>query len=183
MDRNSESTLLKLYNTKILPNLEYIEYLAYKGMSYKEISKEIDITINQFYLLRRDKRFSELNDALNGDLSIRNKNVEDSLYRLAVGFEYEEQTVQVIGSTYVNKDGKKNRREEPKVVKVKRYSSPNFQAIKFYLCNHDKEHYKSENLITDEGAMPELIAAAKSINAKVKKLADESNEDEKKCKI
>lgn len=149
---DSTYTLDQLFKMFVIPNLDLIEFLAYKGCSLEQIAKEIGVSGKQLYLMRKagnEKKYKELNEALDCDEKIRLKNVENNLYRMAMGYTYTEEQIIPTKFNFIDKKGKKVERQELRKKLVTKTVDPNFNALRFYLINKDREHWKSENYVSE----------------------------------
>ena len=147
---DSDYTLNQLYKMFVIPNLDLIEFLAYKGCSLEDICKNIGLSAKQLYKMRKDEtHFKELKQALECDEKIRLKNVENNLYRMAMGYTYTAEEIIPTKFNFIDKKGKKVERQELRKKLVTRTVDPNFNALRFYLINKDREHWKSENFVSE----------------------------------
>jgi hypothetical protein len=126
--------------------------LAKKGCSNNKISENLKITVDTYYRWRREyPEFDEaIADARLGDLD----DIEQSMGQLARGYEYQEESVEIVD------DGGR------KVVKKKvskKQAPPNLGAQKFILSNRRKARWaeKIEAEVTGgisiEIGLPEVL--------------------------
>ncbi len=127
----------------IQENIQTIEEWALQGMTKKEIAKCLGVGYSTF----RD----EINQipgtlALFKKIAITKKdcnkekveNVEESLYKKAIGYNYIEEVPVKVKNEYFDEDGNKYTKEEVEVVQVKKHSPADVQAAKFFLTNRAK---------------------------------------------
>lgn len=78
------------YETIVLPNLKLIERWKRNGASEEEIAKRLGIAYSTFNLYKAQK--SELSEALKKGAEVVDTEVENSLLRRALGYDYDETT-------------------------------------------------------------------------------------------
>lgn len=121
-------------------NLESIRTWALEGCTEKEIAKRLGVSDRTF------RRYKEKNEDILSALDNRNinanMNVELTLLKCALGYEYEEEEVVKERITSFDKEGRKIIKEIPKVVKVKKKALPNIQAQKYWLNNRKLNNWK-----------------------------------------
>lgn len=108
---------------------------ARDGLIDEQIAKNIGVSYSTF----RDwkKRFPALSAALKESKEVVDRQVENALFKSAVGFIYEEETVTNAGD----------------VVKVKKYSKPNTTAQIFWLKNRKREQWTDKSEVKVEGTI------------------------------
>ena len=121
----------KVVNDKIIPHLDLITNLVIEGHTSKDIAEAIGMSVHQFY--DYSSKLEILKNALafarNVRKMVRNENVDNSLYKSAMGYEYKEKTVsdnEVNGVT---------------VTESTKFAKPVSTAQIFYLKNHMPEQY------------------------------------------
>lgn len=135
------------YNPELL---ERIKAWVRNGATNKDICAKIGINQNTLYIWIR--KHGELCEALKRTKEIVDDEVENALYKRAIGFEYDEihETDGPLGFTR-------------KV--VKKYVPPSEVACFFWLKNRRPDKWRAKNEIdfSDNGNMQELINAVKGI--------------------
>lgn len=121
-----------------------VEMLAKEGLNNKQIAKSLGIGEKTFYEWL--EKYPQLSHSLKKYRGLADIEVENALYRNAVGYNYKEQAVT-------------NRGE---VVTVQKYHSPNTTAQIFYLKNRMPDRYKDKvehelTLAEDIGQMAFMI--------------------------
>ncbi len=115
------------YDPEVTPVLA--KYWARDGLTEAEMATRFGVCRDTLHEWKR--KYSEFSDALKESKEIADRQVEDSLYRRAVGFEYEE--IKVIAT----KDGK-----TAKVEKTKKFIAPDVTAQIFWLKNRQPERWR-----------------------------------------
>lgn len=120
------------YKTEIEPRLHIIESWRRAGLTEKEICKKLHISEVTMYRYKNDH--PEIIDALKFGFDESIKAVEGSLFKKAMGYDYEETKMIIDG-------------DRKKIEKIKKHMPPDTASIIFYLKNrackdwHDrKEH-------------------------------------------
>lgn len=108
---------------------------ARDGLIDEQIAKNIGVSYSTF----RDwkKRFPALSAALKESKEVVDRQVENALFKSAVGFIYEEETVTNAGD----------------VVLVKKYSKPNTTAQIFWLKNRKRNQWTDKSEVKVEGTI------------------------------
>lgn len=108
---------------------------ARDGLIDEQIAKNIGVSYSTF----RDwkKRFPALSAALKESKEVVDRQVENALFKSAVGFIYEEETVTNAGD----------------VVLIKKYSKPNTTAQIFWLKNRKREQWTDKSEVKVEGTI------------------------------
>ena len=108
---------------------------ARDGLIDEQIAKNIGVSYSTF----RDwkKRFPALSAALKESKEVVDRQVENALFKSAVGFIYEEDVVTNAGD----------------VVRVKKYSKPNTTAQIFWLKNRKREQWTDKSEVKVEGTI------------------------------
>ena len=163
------------YIELVQPRLNDIESWIHLGYSMEQIANELGLSNSLFWYMRYKQCYPDLCDIFEQEKMLID-NVKTSLYRKAVGYYVTEDTAIKIKVEYINKQGKKGVREEVKVVPLRKYIAPDVQAMKFYLCNKDCEHWKDNaSASNSQDTEGELIANAKNLLIKVKKSIDDGD--------
>ena len=120
---------------------------ARDGLINSEIAERIGIAEGTLYSWKN--KYKEIDEALKDGQDIVDRQVEESLFKKAMGYEYEE-TKQIIEKDVMGKDRKR-------VEKVKKYYPPDSTAIIFWLKNRKPGEWrdrrdstidvKSENVV------------------------------------
>ncbi len=131
------------WDTHVLPNLDRIPKWRRDGMTEEQICKKLDVGVSTFN--RYKKQYRELREALKKGKEHLVEELEDSLYKKAIGFEYEEI------KTYISKDldGKATQRME----KFKKYAQPDTGALAFALKNLAPDKWKDRHDIEHKGSL------------------------------
>ena len=112
--------------------LIYLEGLARKGLTDEQIAEAMNIHRSTLYVWCNEN--PTIKTAILRARAWQIHEVENAMYKCAMGYEYEEETV--------TKDGD--------VVTVTRYAPPNIEAQKFILANRSKGQWKAVQRIEDE---------------------------------
>lgn len=136
---DKKATLTK-YETDILPRLSDVKQWIAEGDSVRELCKKLGISPDTWY--RYCKEHETLSELVTLGRSLLVEDVEKSLFRLCVGYEYEEL------KTIVEED--KNGKKRTRLEKIKRYQPPSAAAISFFLRNRCPEAWSDrKELILD----------------------------------
>ena len=133
--------------------------LAEKGLTDKEISKQLGIATSTFYEYK--KEHSEFSDALKRGKQPVDNDVENALLKKALGYDYEEQVTEV----RISEDGT----QHPAVVRtLKKHMSGDVTAQIFWLKNRmPKEWRDGKNIeLTDKDG---ALLAPKPIEITIKR--------------
>lgn len=101
--------------------LDIVAGWAQDGLTNNDIAYNIGINPDTLYTWI--KKYPEFSEALKVNKEVADRRVENALYKSAIGFTYEEETVTNQGE----------------VVTVKKYSKPNTTAQIFWLKNRKQE--------------------------------------------
>jgi len=118
------------YKTKIEPRLFEIAGWARDGHTDKEMCAALGVGLSTFYRYKAEKQ--ELQDALKETKAIADLAVENSLYKRAIGYEYEE-TVQEVKTDATGKIKEKHIKKTTKTV------LPDTTAQIFWLKNRKRD--------------------------------------------
>lgn len=102
---------------------------ARDGLTDEQIANNLGIHIATLY--RYKNEHSELCEALKKGKDVADREVEDSLYKSALGFKYKEQAITNKGD----------------VVEVERYEKPNITAAIFWLKNRKPGQWRDKQEI------------------------------------
>ena len=106
---------------------------AKDGLTDEQIAHNMDISRKTLHEWKN--KYSDIGNALKVNKEVADRHIENALYKTALGYEYEEETVTNAGQ----------------VVKVKKYSKPNTTAQIFWLKNRkmlewrDKQEVEQTN--------------------------------------
>ena len=133
----SEEEVIKMarpskYHTHVFPKLETIQGWARQGLSYEQIARNLGVAESTFYEYK--KMFPELSESLRRGEEDAVMEVENALFKSAIGFTYTEDALTKSGQ----------------VVEVTKYSKPNVSAITFFLKNKRPEQWKEKQEIQAE---------------------------------
>lgn len=137
------------YETHVLPNLGKIEAWAKQGVTTKEIAANLNIAYSTFrkYLEdgeNGDERYSALSALYAQACEVSNKEVENSLYKLANGYTAQvAKTFKVKIVEYDEQTGKKIREYEELQTGIDEVHVPaNVTAQMFWLANRVPDRWK-----------------------------------------
>jgi hypothetical protein len=123
------------------------------GATDEELAKAFGV--NEATLYRWQKTHPDFRKAIRAGKLVADMKVVASLYKLGMGFEYEEAQAIKLRDEEYNAEGKKVRvSERVEIVKVRRIMPPETAAIMFWLTNRqqDKWKYRVTNEQTGEAA-------------------------------
>lgn len=120
--------------------------LTRAGCTEEEIAKELGVTYRT--LAQWKKRYQEFLQALNETKKVVDAKVEDSLFKRAMGFEYEEVTVE----SEIRRDPKTGENVSVPVKRkvVKKTAIPDVTACIFWLKNRQREKWRDVRRIEGE---------------------------------
>lgn len=78
------------YETHVLPRMVEIEGWARDGLIDEQIAKNLGVALSTFMTYK--KKYPELSDALKRNKEVADREVENALFKRAVGYKYEEIT-------------------------------------------------------------------------------------------
>jgi DNA-binding transcriptional MerR regulator len=140
-------------------NLAVIAAWAREGNTDEEIAFKMGVHVKTLHSWKR--RYPEISHSLKEGKENADARVEESLYKLALGFEYEE--IQEIIEDFPS--GNKRSGTKRKRIKFKKYSPPNATAIIFWLKNRKpaewRDKIRQEIEITEK---PEIIVEIENKN-------------------
>ncbi|WP_236700894.1 hypothetical protein, partial [Carnobacterium maltaromaticum] len=132
-------------------------------ISIYPICKRLDVAESTFNNYKRE--FSELMESLKKGKEIADYQVEDALYKRAIGYEYEEETRQLTESGAFT---------TTKI--VTKHVSPDTGAIALWLKNRKRDSWQKHNSI-DEEFKKEQIKLAKAQTKSIENMLDEESSD------
>lgn len=112
-----------------------IEGWARDGLIDKQIAQNMGISYSTFREWK--KKFSALSAVLKKSKDVVDRQVENALFKSAIGFEYEEETVTNAGD----------------VVAVRKYSKPNTTAQIFWLKNRKRKQWTDKSEVDVTGTV------------------------------
>jgi len=129
------------YDTHVLPFLDKIEEWAGAGLSDAQIAKNLGIGCSTYYRYKNaNPAFAQ---ALRSSKEAADREVENALYKNAVGYTYtEEAPAKVKTVTYHPDTGKKlSETEEVVAAPTVKYRQPETAAAKFWLQCRQRERW------------------------------------------
>lgn len=116
------------YHTHVKPKLELIQGWASDGLTDQQIAEKLGISHDTFYTYK--KQYSEFSEVLKKGKEVADYEVQNALFRAAIGFHYDEQSTTATGG----------------VVTLRKFCKPNTSAQIFWLKNRcpDKWRDKTE---------------------------------------
>lgn len=162
------------WETNVQPRLAEIQQWFQEGVSSDQIIKNLDIGSSTWY--EYIDKHPVLADLVKWSKSVINMSVENSLFRAATGYEYEEI------KTIIEED--KNGKKRTRIEKVKRHMPPNPTAMVFWLKNRVPSEWNDRREIIIDTKAAELerkqlflqMIDADTIEAEYEQL-EESTED------
>ncbi|AIQ11331.1 helix-turn-helix domain-containing protein [Paenibacillus durus] len=131
------------YETHIVPRFNEIRDWCREGLTNEQMAEKLGIHPATWY--EYANKYPTFNELINWSKSVAIDRVESSLFKLAMGYEYEEI------KTIVEED--KNGKKKTRIEKVKRHQPPNPTAISFYLKNRAPNEWNDRReLIIDTKA-------------------------------
>ena len=189
------------YDTHVAPRLQEIEWWCREGLTEIEICKRLDVAESTFNNYKRE--FSELMESLKKGKEIADYQVEDALFKRAVGYEYTERTAKVVERdpevVEVERRDYEHRykldnpeaklqeikdaaikaiptRERIVLLEVDKQVSPDTGAIALWLKNRKRDSWQKHNSI-DEEFKKEQIKLAKAQTKSIENMLDEESSD------
>lgn len=132
-----------------------IEGWARQGLTDEQIAKNMGIKKSTFYDWL--KKYPDISESLKKGKAPVDFEVENALYKRAVGFEYEE-----VETLYEEVNGEKKK----KVKRIKRTALPDTSAIIFWLKNRKPEQWRKMNPVVENKLRAEtekLLKEAQSL--------------------
>ncbi|MEB5628455.1 helix-turn-helix domain-containing protein [Staphylococcus capitis] len=120
-------------------NLLRIQGWARDGLTNDQIAKNMGITERTLYKWQR--RDNQIRQVLNVGKDVADREVENALFKSAIGYDYEEETVTNQGD----------------VVTVKKHKSPNTTAQIFWLKNRKHREWRDKRDVAHEGEINSSI--------------------------
>lgn len=124
----------KLYDADTFPLL--VEGYARNGLFDKQIAKNLGISKDTFYQYL--KEFSDFSDGLKRGRHPVDIEVENALYKRAIGFEFDEKTTEL----EIDKDGQA---KPARIKTTKKYIPGDVGAITFWLRNRKRSEWRDRH--------------------------------------
>ena len=133
----------------IMNNLKTIEEWALQGMSQKDMAELLGMGYSTFRKVKSENvaLLALLKNCANKKKQIEEeqvKQVEESLFKRAIGYNYTETVPVKVKKEYFAEDGSKYTNEEVEVVKVTKHSPADINAAKFFLLNKAKKVWSND---------------------------------------
>lgn len=134
------------FETHVLPRFTEIQQWCQEGLTNEQMCDKLDIAPASWYeYASKHPIFSEL---INWSKSVTINRVESSLFKLAMGYEYEEI------KTIIEED--KNGKKRTRIEKIKRHQPANPTAMIFYLKNRAPNEWNDRREILIDTKAAEL---------------------------
>lgn len=159
------------YEKNILPKMGQILQWFEEGFSVTKIAEKIGCSSVTLY--KYIKEVEEFKNAIEKVREIKTANVEVSLYKKCVGFEYPITKNMKVKKEKYDDQGRKITYEEIVSYTDVLYIPPDTQAIRFWLLNHAGDRYRNDQ--PEINITNELLDKSDSILVKVKDLAEKEN--------
>lgn len=145
------------YKTHVAPRLKTIIAWRRKGVTIADIAKNLDVALSS--LFDYQNKHPELLDALNIGAEDAIAQVEDAVFKTALGYQYTETKVVYDGFDDPKKVAKLSQKERDKLVaegkcRVETYTksaAPNTTAQIFYLTNRASDFWRHKNSLEHTG--------------------------------
>ncbi|MDU0485398.1 helix-turn-helix domain-containing protein [Staphylococcus haemolyticus] len=139
-------------------NLLRIQGWARDGLTNEQIAINMGITERTLY--KWQKKDNQIRQALKVGKDVADRQVENALFKSAIGYDYEEETV--------TNDGR--------VVKVKKHKAANTTAQIFWLKNRKVNEWRDRQHLEHEGAVHNTIDMTNIDDDDLRKLANMKEE-------
>lgn len=146
------------YETHVQPKLIQVAAWARDGLTLEDIAHNLDIAKST--LCDYQNLYSELSDALKVNKELADLRVENALYKRAMGYDYQEETLEPLynmasGEAILDEYGK------PKIVVtkiVRKQVAPDTTAQIFWLKNRKQKEWRDkQDIDLSVKEMPEII--------------------------
>ncbi|AOZ93621.1 transposase [Paenibacillus crassostreae] len=134
------------YETHIVPRFNEIRDWCQEGLTNEQMCEKLGIHPATWY--EYANKHPTFNELINWSKSVTINRVETSLFKLAMGYEYEEI------KTIIEED--KNGKKKTRIEKVKRHQPPNPTAMIFYLKNRAPNEWNDRREIIIDTKAAEL---------------------------
>jgi hypothetical protein len=121
------------YGTYVQPYLEDITKWVRNGEYDRDICEKLGVSKDTF--LEYKKKYSDLSDAIRRGEQNLQRDLENALYKRALGYEYFE----------TKREVKKGDQPFKKVSRTKKHVLPDVQALIFVLCNLYPDKWKRQD--------------------------------------
>lgn len=122
---------------------------AKRGLTDEQIASNMNIATGTLYEYK--KKYSEIYEALKETKDIADMEVENALYKNAIGYYYTEQALSSKREVIYGEDGKKIKEyTEPTVVDITKYRQPETTAQIFWLKNRQPKEWRDKRQIEQE---------------------------------
>jgi len=162
------------WESNVAGRLDLITAWARDGLIEAEMCKRLGVGVSTFNVYKNEH--SELREALKNGKEISDYHVEDSLYKRAIGFTYEETTREpVLVEKQVNGEKIKTMLS-PKLVVTKvvtKHVIPDTAACVFWLCNRKKKEWRNVSQVEYREVSEYEDMSPDALQAEVEKLSKE----------
>lgn len=134
--------------------LARIQGWARDGLTMEQIA--YNMNINKTTLYKWQKKSDNLINALKVSRDSADRQVENALFKNAIGFHYTEEQLT----------------DDGEVVEVKKYSKPNTTAQIFWLKNRKPDEWREKQNVEHEGTVNQNMNISKLTDEELRKLAD-----------
>lgn len=134
--------------------LARIQGWARDGLTMEQIA--YNMNINKTTLYKWQKKSDNLTNALKVSRDSADRQVENALFKNAIGFHYTEEQLT----------------DDGEVVEVKKYSKPNTTAQIFWLKNRKPDEWREKQNVEHEGTVNQNMNISKLTDEELRKLAD-----------
>ncbi|WP_419791589.1 helix-turn-helix domain-containing protein [Staphylococcus chromogenes] len=134
--------------------LARIQGWARDGLTMEQIA--YNMNINKTTLYKWQKKSDNLTNALKVSRDSADRQVENALFKNAIGFHYTEEQLT----------------DDGEVVEVKKYSKPNTTAQIFWLKNRKPDEWREKQNVEHEGTINQNMNISKLTDEELRKLAD-----------
>ncbi len=143
------------YDTHVKPYFDKIANMKKKGFTDKEVAEFLNVGYSNF--LKYKANFKELKECMEKNANLAIREVENALYKKAIGYNYEE-------ITQTEVDG-----EVTEIKKVTKHQTGDFKAQQFILRNRTRYWSNNEQLEKElkELQKEKLKAETDLINKKI----------------
>jgi hypothetical protein len=128
------------YYVYVRPRLPEVEAWIRAGAAEKETARKLGIDYATFR--RYKKQHAELADAIREAKVSSMAAVENSMYRMAVGFTEETTKPVKLHRVFYDEQGRRCEDEHVELVTIKEYVQPVFNAAAFLLTNYDPGRWR-----------------------------------------
>lgn len=133
----------------VMGNLKTIEEWTLQGMTQKEIAECLGIGESTFRKLKRENvaLLAVLKKCANQKKKFQDeqvKQVEESLFKRATGYNIKEEVVTKVKDTYYDDQGHKCTKEDVIVSEVTKHIPADVNAAKFFLLNKAKKIWNND---------------------------------------